>query len=184
MGKIPHTGLRIILFKLSDMSTGKPSLQAAIPGGPISCPANPVRRILVVDDDPFFRHRNAEVLIRHGYEVNAAEDGGAGWEELQANQYHLVITESELPCLAGIELVRKLRSARLALPVIVASETLPSAQAARHLHLHPMLTLLKPYTTNEFLDAVRVVLGATPIEAEEPAPPGRHSRQPVIGLRL
>jgi DNA-binding response OmpR family regulator len=161
-------------------------LPAVTAGGAHSCPANPVRRILVVDDDPFFRHRNAEVLIRHGYDVNAAEDGGAGWEELQANQYHLVITESELPSMPGIELVRKLRSARLAVPVIVASEKLPAAQAARHIHihLHPMLTLLKPYTIEEFLDAVRVVLGATQIEAEEPIPQNRPSRQPVIGLRL
>jgi len=49
--------------------------------------AKPIQRILVVDDDPFFCHRNAEVLIRHGYQVNAAECGEVGWEELQINQY-------------------------------------------------------------------------------------------------
>ena len=140
------------------MRTSKLSFQAANACGSTACAAHPVRRILVVDDDPFIRHRNAEALIRHGFEVNAVEDGGAGWQELQANHYHLVITENELPKLTGIELVGKLRSARLALPVILATEKLPAAQAARH--LHPMLTLLKPYTIEEFSDAVAVVLQA------------------------
>ena len=80
-------------------------------------------------DAPFFCHRNAEVLIRQGYEVNAAEDGGVGWEELQLNHYHLVITERDLPGLDGMEMVRKLRSARLAMLVIVTTKKLPAARA-------------------------------------------------------
>jgi len=132
-------------------------------------PANPIQRILVVDDDSFFCHRNAEVLIRHGYEVNAAEDGAAGWKELQANRYHLLITENELPSLTGLQLLKKLRSARLALPVILATEEKLTAQAARQPRLHPVITLPKPYSIAEFIGAVRVVLGAADEDGEKPA---------------
>jgi DNA-binding response OmpR family regulator len=125
-------------------------------------------------DAPFFCHRNAEVLIRQGYEVNAAEDGGVGWEELQLNHYHLVITERDLPGLDGMEMVRKLRSARLAMLVIVTTKKLPAARATRHALLQPMVTLLKPYTITELLDAVRVVLGVTTIACEEFVPTIRH----------
>jgi len=156
---------------------------AATASGVHSRPANPVRRILVVDDDPIFRHRNTEVLIRHGCKVNAAGDGGAGWEELQTNQYHLVITESELPSLTGTEPVRQLLSARLAVPVIMATEKLPS-RAAQALRLHPMVAPLKPCTVEEFLDAARLVLGATQIENENLARPNRQPHQPVNGLWL
>jgi DNA-binding response OmpR family regulator len=145
---------------------------------------NPPRRILVVDDDPFICHRNAEVLIRHGYEVNASGNGADSWEELRANWYHLLVTENELPGLSGLELVRKLRSARMALPVILTTEKLPAVQSLRHLHLHPMVTLLKPYGIADFLDAVRVVLHAGGIDEAEPVLSSQQPPSPAVALQL
>jgi len=145
-------------------------------------PADPIQRILVVDDDSFFCHRNAEVLIRHGYEVNAAEDGAAGWKELQANRYNLLITENELPSLTGLQLVKKLRSARMALPVILSTEKKLPAPAVRLLRLQPVITLLKPYTIAEFIGAVRVVLGAPDADGERLAPPNWQGYLPADGV--
>ena len=51
---------------------------------------NQPHRILVVESDPFSLPFSAEVLIQHGYEVNATEDGEAAWEELQTINYHLL----------------------------------------------------------------------------------------------
>jgi len=149
-----------------------------------SLSTNPIQRILVVDDDPFICHRNAEVLIRHGYEVNATEDSAAGWKELQANPYQLLITENELPHLTGIDLVKKLRSARMAVPVIVATEKNLPAHAARQLRIHPVVTLLKPYTLTEFLDAVKVILGVTDETGQKPSPPNWQGYLPADDLRL
>ena len=143
------------------MRKNKTSLPGSKESAKRSSQAKPIRRIIVVDDDPFFCHRNAEVLIRFGYEVNVAGDGAAGWEELQANQYHLLITENELPGLNGLELVRKLRSARMALPAIVAAEKLPAARATRLLRLHPVVTLSNPMTSRNCWMRWRVALGAT-----------------------
>lgn len=150
----------------------------------VHSPARPVRRILVADADPFFRHRNAEALIRNGYEVNAVQDGMAVWEELELNHYHLLIVENKLPRLTGLEIVRKLHSACMPLPVIMATEKLPPARAARHFPSHPMITLLKPYTITEFLDSVRVVLGAIGTDARAMEPSAGQARPPAVGLRL
>lgn len=49
------------------------------------------RRILVVDDDPGIRQLGTEVLIRHGYQVDAAEDHTAGCTALQARTCDLLI---------------------------------------------------------------------------------------------
>jgi len=127
-------------------------------GTPLSVQAHPAQRILVVDDDPFFCHRNAEMLGRQGYVVNAVENGALGWQELQANHYHLLITENEVPHLTGIELIQKLRSARMALPVIIATNKSPGMAVARRLRLNPVFTLLKPYTLVDFIEAVNVAL--------------------------
>jgi len=129
------------------------------------------QRILVVDHDPYVRHLSADVLIRHGYEVNAAEDGDSGWEELQTCNYHLLITEDDLPKLTGIELVRKLRAARMALPVVMAAGRLPVRSLARNPALQLSATFLKPLPADALLDTVRVILRATPSTRGQGVPP-------------
>jgi DNA-binding response OmpR family regulator len=140
---------------------------------------NPPRRILVVDPDPYICHLSADVFIRHGYEVNAAEDGAAGWGELQANHYDLLITEHELPSITGVKLVRKLRSARMALPVILIARKLPARDLARERSLRPAATLLKPVAVDALLDAVRIVLHATDNPREQIAPPSTSPSRPL-----
>src|SRR5450759_780416 len=82
--------------------------------------ANPPHRILVVEEDIHVRQLNTEVLTRSGYEVDAAEDGAAAWVALNGDSYDLMITDNGMPKLTGIELLRKLRAARMELPVIMA----------------------------------------------------------------
>jgi CheY-like chemotaxis protein len=133
-------------------------------GKPVSAPPqnkpNPPRRILVVDDDPNLRLLNSEVLIRHGYEVNVAEDGAAAWDELQANRYDLVITDNKMPRMTGIEMIEKLRSARMALPVIMATADLPMREFARKPWLKPNAMLSRPFPNDDLLEAVKKVLPA------------------------
>jgi DNA-binding response OmpR family regulator len=120
------------------------------------------QRILVVDDDLFACHRNAEVLIRQGYEVTTSEYCETGWEELQATPYSLLIAKREMPNMTGAELVMLLRSARISLPVILIAEKMPPVHPTRQLQLHPAVTLLKPYTPDEILTAVRGCLKIMP----------------------
>jgi DNA-binding response OmpR family regulator len=115
----------------------------------------------VVEDDRDLRQLNARALIHSGYAVDTAEDGAAGWEALQANRYDLVITDNNMPRLTGIELLKKLCAARMALPVIMATGTLPKEEFTRHPWLQPAATLLKPYTVEALLGTVKNVLRAT-----------------------
>ena len=46
--------------------------------------AHPSDRILVVEDDMATRQLTTRILVRWGYQVDAAEDGEAGWEALHA----------------------------------------------------------------------------------------------------
>ena len=121
-------------------------------------PANPPQRILVVDDDHESRRLNAVVLSRCGYEVDVAEDGAAAWAALNGEGYDLMITDNTMPRLSGIELLKKLRSARLGLPVIMATGTLPTQEFALTPWLQPDATLLKPYTIEQLLGTVKMIL--------------------------
>jgi DNA-binding response OmpR family regulator len=142
--------------------------QAGEPAGASrQCPTHSPPRILVVDEDSDLRLLYADVLALPGYHVDAAEDGAAGWEALQANNYNLLITEHSLPKLTGVELVRKLRAAHLALPVVMAAGRLPTHELARNPSLQLAATLLKPFAVDALLDTVKNVLRAT-VSARSP----------------
>jgi len=131
-------------------------------GEPAIAPAevgsNPSHRILVVDDDSSIRQLNTEVLMDSGYEVDAAADGADAWQVIITNHYDLLITDNNMPGLTGIDLLRKLRSAHMALPVIMATTTLPTHEFTVSPWLIPEATLLKPFTIDELLEKVKAVL--------------------------
>ena len=141
---------------------GRKISQAGEPrGAALQGQSSAPHRILVVDDDSSIRQLNAELLMRSGYEVDAAEDGGAAWDALSADSYDLLITDHNMPKVSGVELLERLRAARKALPVIMATGVLPKEEFMRQPWRQPAATLLKPYTTEALLGTVREVLRAT-----------------------
>jgi DNA-binding response OmpR family regulator len=127
---------------------------------PARSPPIPSPRILVVEDDGDIRRLNAQVLFRSGYQVDAAEDGAAGWEALHANNFDLLITDHDMPKLTGLELVKMVRTARMTLPVILASGSLHEEELSRHPWLQLAATLLKPFYPDQLLVTVKEVLRA------------------------
>ena len=142
---------------------------------------NPPRHILLVGDDLSIRQLGTKVLSRYGYEVDAAEDGAAGWQALHANRYDFLITDNNMPNLSGIELVKKMRSARLALPVILASGTLRRRELNQDLTLQLAATLPKPFTPEELLDTVNEVLRMSSGARAQLPPPPNWPSQPSAG---
>jgi DNA-binding response OmpR family regulator len=120
--------------------------------------ANPLNQILIVDDDADLRRLHTQVLAFAGYQVAAAEDGEAAWEYLKANSYDLLITDHRMPRSSGLELIRKLRSANMTLPVIMASGSATAEGLSRNDRLQLAATLSKPFTPSELLDTVTRVL--------------------------
>jgi DNA-binding response OmpR family regulator len=184
-GEHPIAPARFSCLSYDDMKDNE-LLQAGEPAGAsVQCQAHPRHRILVVDEDSDLRLLYADVLALPGYHVDAAEDGAAGWEALQANNYNLLITEHSMPKLTGVELVRKLRSARMAVPVVMAAVRLPTHELVRNPSLQVAAMLLKPFAVDVLLDTVKSVLRATdsPREHLEPLPDWR-SQPSAVGLRL
>ncbi len=121
------------LFRSQDLKANKVPQTGELASAPVQSRKSPLRRILVVEDEPDIRRLNAEVLESSGYEVDTAEDGLAGWKVLHAarhapESYALLITDHDMPGLSGLALVKKARAARMALPVIMATGTLPTEE--------------------------------------------------------
>ncbi len=142
---------------------------------------NPRQRILVVEDDSMIRQLNTAALIESGYHVDTAEDGAAAWDALQRNSYDLLITDNGMPKVSGIELLKKLHAAKMALPVIMATGSLPQEEFTHSPWLHPAATLLKPYTLAELLRTVKEVLQAAVNACEQIALPNGHHQPGTTG---
>lgn len=152
--------------------------------GPPS-PPRPTHRILVVDDEPCIRQLNTEALLHSGYHVDAAADGAAAWDTLQLKSYHLLVTDNDMPNVTGVDLLKKLHAAHMALPVIMTTGTLPTAEFTRYPWLKPHASLIKPYTIDELVGTVREVLHAassTPFQYSLPL--GWRRQLPANGLHL
>ena len=144
---------------------------------------NPRPRILVVEDDSLIRELNQAALTECGYHVDVAEDGAAAWAALQLNSYDLMITDNGMPKVSGIDLLKKLHAAHMALPVIMATGRLPQEELAQSPWLHPAAMLLKPYTLAELLGTVKEVLQAAANACEKIAlPPRWHNRPAAADL--
>lgn len=129
--------------------------------GPKSPASNPPPRILVVDDDNAIRRLTGGVLNRSGYAVDQAADGAAAWEALNTETYDLLVTDHEMPKLSGLELLKKLRTARMALPVILISGAMPTEELSRHPWLKIDAALIKPFSPTKLLGTVRELLGTS-----------------------
>jgi two-component system alkaline phosphatase synthesis response regulator PhoP len=144
---------------------------------------NPRPRILVVEGDSLIRKLNRAALTECGYHVDIAEDGAAAWAALQLNSYDLMITDNGMPKVSGIDLLKKLHAAHMALPVIMATGSLPQEEFAQSPWLHPAATLLKPYTLAELLGTVKDVLQAAANACEKiTLPPLRRHHPAAVGL--
>jgi CheY-like chemotaxis protein len=139
-------------------SLSAPAETSRTAGPPTSLSVRATARILLVEDDCFIRQLSAKVLCGAGYQVDTVESSQAAWESLQAGNYSLLITDNQMPGLTGLELVRKLRSAQLALPVIMASGGIEAEAFTQNQSLQPAMALPKPFTGKQLLETVAEAL--------------------------
>ncbi len=78
-------------------------------------------RILVIDDERSIRNTLKDVLEYEKYEVDLAEEGGAGIELFSQQQYDAVLCDIKMAKMDGIEVLQKLQEVSADVPVIMIS---------------------------------------------------------------
>ncbi|HEX5855972.1 MAG TPA: response regulator, partial [Thermoanaerobaculia bacterium] len=66
-------------------------------------------RILLVEDNEMNRDMLSRRLLRKGYEVVIAADGGEGLEKARAESPDLILMDMSLPVVDGWEVTRRLK---------------------------------------------------------------------------
>jgi len=118
----------------------------------------PLKTVLVVDDDAMIRELETEVLRLQGYTVLQAENAAEALRVAgETATIHLLITDLVMPEVDGLELTRQFREVHPKTPVLMVSGSLPLIQD-RADDLDCFDFLPKPFRFDELLTKVRVLL--------------------------
>ncbi len=122
-------------------------------------------RILVVEDEDAIADFVVRGLREEGFTVERAADGEDGWHRLAAGGWDAVILDWWLPGTDGLTLLRRLRQAADATPVLMLTARDAVPDRVRGLDAGADDYLCKPFAFDELLARLRVVTRRQPGEA-------------------
>lgn len=113
-----------------------------------------MERILVVEDDRFFRQMYVDLLKEEGYEVDTVASGTEGLKRLERHEYHLVITDLVMPGMSGIEVLSRVKQKAPNVDVILVTGHANLESAVYALKNGARDYILKPFNHDEFKHTV------------------------------
>lgn len=117
--------------------------------------------ILVVEDEAPIRRGLEDLLVYHGYTVEAVGDGSAGLERALTGRYDLVLLDLMLPGVSGFEICERVRAACPDQPVIMLTARTAEADVIQGLSLGADDYIAKPFSMAELVLRVQAVLRRT-----------------------
>ncbi|MDW5444107.1 response regulator transcription factor [Polaromonas sp. SM01] len=128
---------------------------------------DPVKRVLIVEDDPHI----AELLRMHlhdeGFAVVHAADGHAGVRELERGHWDALVLDLMLPGVDGLEICRRARAMARYTPIIIISARSSEVHRILGLELGADDYLAKPFSVLELVARVRALLRRTEAMARD-----------------
>ena len=120
--------------------------------------SNP-QTILIVDDDLDLCQLLNEYLTIKGFSIQQAHDGAAGLEKIKtADGLDLMILDVMMPAMDGFQLLKEIRGAGLAFPVIMLTAKGEPDDRIAGLELGADDYLAKPFEPRELLARIQAVL--------------------------
>jgi two-component system, OmpR family, response regulator len=113
-----------------------------------------MKKVLVVDDTKNIRILLTTCLKLNGYEVSTAGSGQEALDILNEATFDLVFLDIKLPEVSGTEVLRRLRSMGIAIPVVIMTAFATVKNAVECTKLGAVAYLQKPFTA----DKVKVLL--------------------------
>jgi diguanylate cyclase (GGDEF)-like protein len=115
-------------------------------------------KVLIIEDHPDQRDLLAIVLQREGYQVATAANGVEALEQLERDNFQIVLSDIMMPKMDGFELIKNIRSnpALKAIYVILITARIQDGDRVRGLDLGADDYITKPFSFSELLARVRV----------------------------
>ncbi len=117
-----------------------------------------MEKILVVEDDRFFREMYSHLLSGEGYEVHTAASVNEAMELLRETEYHLIISDLVMPGETGIDLLFQVKRHNPDIDVIMVTGNTNVESAIHALKNGARDYLLKPVNPDEFRHTVALCM--------------------------
>jgi DNA-binding response OmpR family regulator len=115
-------------------------------------------RILVADDEPNLRENLCYALAAEGYKVDSADNGESAWDAFRCARPDLAILDIIMPRADGVELLRRIRSVDLEMPVMFLTSKDEEFDKVLGLELGADDYLTKPFSLRELTARVKALL--------------------------
>lgn len=115
-------------------------------------------RILVIEDEPSLLKIISKRLKEEGYSVDIAKNGREGDDFINSAEYDCMIIDIMLPMIDGLTLLRKLRAKKITTPVLLltARDSIDDKVIGLDSGADDYLT--KPFSFDELLARIRVLI--------------------------
>ena len=114
--------------------------------------------VLVVEDEVRLADAIGELLKKEKYLVDVVNDGQEGYEFASGFSYDAIILDAMLPRLNGFEVLKKIRSKNVKTPVLLLTARDSVEDRVKGLDSGADDYLIKPFSFEELLARVRVLL--------------------------
>ena len=118
-------------------------------------------RILLIEDDKSVAMAIDRLLTSQGFLCDIASLGASGAELGKQREYDIVVLDLKLPDIDGLDVLHRLRAAKVDTPVLILSGLDSPALKAKALNIGADDYLAKPFDQHEFLARVRAVVRRT-----------------------
>jgi DNA-binding NtrC family response regulator len=107
--------------------------------------------VLVVDDEDEFREMTSKILTKRGLHVQSAESGEKALEILEHSRTDVVLLDVKMPGMDGIETLRKIRSLKPLVEVVLLTGHASVESGIEGMKLGAFDYLMKPIETDPLL---------------------------------
>ena len=114
--------------------------------------------ILVVEDEPAIQTGLVDVLVFHGYNVQATGDGKAGLDLALTGKFDLVLLDIMLPSMNGFDVCNAIRQADRDQPVIMLTAKISDEDIIQGLRLGADDYVAKPFSIEQLVLRIGAVL--------------------------
>jgi CheY-like chemotaxis protein len=113
-----------------------------------------IKKILVVDDEMGIRSLISELLESKGFEVRAAKDGQESLDEMEREDFDLVITDIQMPRLDGLAMLDAMKRAGRKERIIIMTGSALAMDLPNEGMPMVVSRLQKPFRLSNLLDVV------------------------------
>lgn len=144
--------------------------------------AGTVQKIVVIDDERIIQATLTSVLERNGFAVECAPNAAQGERKIAEARPHLVLLDLGLPDADGLEVLKRIKAAHPALPVMILTAHDSLANAIESIKLGAFHFLPKPYAVEELISLCHRALEQQQL-VEQAATLQREKEQLQVKLR-